>query len=138
MPSLGDIWSAGVPAMDQPDIFTNGGHFLWQKWNYSLEDAVTKSYKTHTIKAGFYYERTVNNQGAFTFYNGEFNPASNASATPGGTVVTNCFDGNTACGSGNPIANILLGIGGFNQVNSSALDNLWYPSYLGAAAWFST
>ena len=45
--------------MIQPDIFENGGHFRLGKWNYSLEDNMTKTYKTHTFKTGFYWEKTV-------------------------------------------------------------------------------
>jgi hypothetical protein len=129
MPDLNDIWSSGIPAMVQPDIFTNGNHFLWQKWNLSLEDAATKSYKTHTIKLGFYYERTVNNQGAFSDYNGNFAPAQGFNKN--GNALTNCFNGATACGADNPALNILLGAGSFDQVNKSSVDNLWYPTYSG-------
>src|SRR5262249_949806 len=50
MPDIGNgYWIAGVPQMAQPDIFEHGGgSFVWEKWNYSLQDDVTKSYKTHT------------------------------------------------------------------------------------------
>jgi hypothetical protein len=114
-------WLSGMPQMIQPDIFENGcksgacnAPFIWQKWNYSLEDNITKSYKTHTIKAGFYYERTTNNQGAFSDYNGHFEALS------GGGAPHN-----------NPVANFLQGIAGYDQVNKYALDNLWYPTYSG-------
>src|ERR1041385_8637011 len=82
-------WLSGMPQMIQPDIFENGcksgacnAPFIWQKWNYSLEDDVTKSYKTHTIKAGFYWERTVNNQGAFSDYNGHFEAIAGGGGAP--------------------------------------------------------
>jgi hypothetical protein len=136
MPQLNDTWTAGMPAMNQPDIFSSGGHFVWQKYNLSIEDSVTKSYKTHTIKGGFYYERTTNNQGAFTDYDGNFTPQS-ASTSGGGSVMTNCasttpaLNGATACGSYNLALSLLLGIGGFDQINKSGLDNLWYPTYSG-------
>ena len=65
MPGISNgYWVAGVPFMDQQDIWENGGGtFAWKKWNFSLEDDVTKSYKTHTIKAGFYWEKTTNRPG---------------------------------------------------------------------------
>jgi hypothetical protein len=132
MPDLNAVWSSGIPAMAQPDIFSNGNHFTWQKWNYSLEDSITKSYKTHTVKAGFYYERTVNNQGAFTDYNGNFSPQAGG-YTSNPQVLNNCFNGSTLCGSDNLALDLLLGVGGFDQVNISALDNLWYPTYSGYA-----
>ena len=137
MPQLNDVWAAGMPTMNQPDIFTNGNHFLWQKWNYSIEDALTKSYKTHTIKGGFYYERTVNNQGAFTDYDGSYSAAQGFNKN--GNAITACASTNpllngvpsNQCGSDNGALNILMGVGGFDQVNKSALDNLWYPTYSG-------
>jgi len=130
MPQLGNgYWLAGVPQMEQPDIFSaSGGVFLWQKWNYSLEDNVTKSYKTHTIKTGFYYEKSTNNQGAFSDYNGNFQTTT---VTWNASPLTNCFNGNTVCGSNNPVANVLLGTGNFSQVNKLALDRVWEPTYSG-------
>jgi hypothetical protein len=127
MPSISNgYWIAGTPFMDQPDIFQNGGSFSWKKWNLSVEDNVTKSFRTHTIKGGFYYERTVNDQGAFTPLNGE------ATFQPFGPFSCNTGVGNGQCGSNNNIANIVLGAaGGFTQVNKSALDSLWYPTYSG-------
>jgi hypothetical protein len=128
MPDIGNgYWIAGMPQMIQPDIFENGGHFTWQKYNLSVQDDVTKSYKTHTIKAGFYWEKTVNNQGAFSNLNGDFE------AVQGGPFSCNgqLNEGTTNCGSNNPAADLLLGVGNFNQVNKSALDNAWYPTYSG-------
>jgi len=132
MPGISNgYWIAGVPFMDQQDIFENGGTFSWKKWNLSVEDNLTKSYKTHTIKLGFYYERTTNDQGAFTPLQGEAAFQSGAS--------NNCDDGQGTgtsvikCGSNNPVADILLGTAStnFTQVNKSALDSLWYPTVAG-------
>jgi hypothetical protein len=142
MPGLSNgYWVAGVPFMDQNDIWENGGGtFAWKKWNFSIEDDLTKSYKTHTIKAGFYYERTTNDQGAFTSLQGEF------SYRPSGdSLGSTCDDGHgnltnpitpgtpIKCGSNNPLADLLLGTASnnFTQVNKSALDNLWYPTFAG-------
>jgi len=86
---------------------------VWKKWNLSFEDNVTKAYKTHTIKAGFYYEKTVNDQGADSDLNGHYE------AEQWGAV----------CGHGNPVANFLLGCGSYDQVSKYALDNLFYPTY---------
>jgi len=130
MPQIGNgYWLAGVPQMEQPDIFSaNGGTFLWQKWDYSIEDNLTKSYKTHTIKGGFFWERSVNNQAAFNDYNGNFQTTT---VTWNASPLSNCFDGNTVCGSNNPVANVLLGTGNFSQVNKLALDKEWEPTYSG-------
>jgi hypothetical protein len=129
MPGISNgYWVQGVPFMDQHDIWENGGGiFSWKKWNFSLEDDVTKSYKTHTIKAGFYWEKTTNDQGAFTPLEGQFGFAPFQSNT--------CDDNVTSiqCGSNNPVADIILGDASnkFTQVNRAALDSLWYPTYSG-------
>lgn len=132
MPQLGNgYWLAGVPQMEQPDIFSsNGGVFLWQKWNYSIEDNLTKAYKTHTIKGGFYWERSVNNQGGFSDYNGNFQTTT---VTWNASPLQNCFNGSTLCGSNNPVANVLLGTGNFSEVNKLALNHEWEPTYSGYA-----
>ena len=132
MPDLGNgYWLAGVPQMIQPDIFSgNGGTFLWQKWDYSIEDNVTKSYKTHTVKGGFFWERSVNNQAAFSDYNGNY---TTTTVTWNSSPLTNCFNGSSVCGSNNPVANVLLGTGNFDEVNKQAIDNEWEPTYSGYA-----
>jgi len=133
MPGISNgYWVAGVPFMDQQDIWeNNGGIFAWKKWNFSVEDNVTKSFKTHTIKAGFYYERTTNDQGAFTPLQGEFSyqPYSSNNCDDGLKKSTSVIK----CGSNNPVADIILGTASshFNQVNKAALDNLWYPTISG-------
>jgi hypothetical protein len=133
MPQIGNgYWISGVPQMIQPDIFQNGGHFLWEKWNYSLEDNLTKSYKTHTIKTGFYWEKTVNNQGAFSDLNGNLGQNANGgSGCNGLNSATDPSDPIVNCGSNNPVANLIMGVGNYDQVNKSALDNVWYPTYSG-------
>ncbi len=133
MPAISNgYWVAGVPFMDQQDIWENGGGtFTWKKWNFSLEDNVTKSFKTHTIKAGFYYERTQDDQGAFTPLQGEFGfrPFASNSCDDGQKLPTSVIK----CGSNNPVADMILGTAsnGFSQVNRAALDSLWYPTVSG-------
>ena len=149
MPDISNgYWVTGVPFMDQPDIFENGGSFAWKKYNISGEDTITKVYKTHSIKIGGYLEKSVNDQGAFTAINGEqsFVPylgagGLNSSNQPiAGNCATNPLQGNTGiagtnpwlhCGSNNQIANFVMGVGNFSQVNRSALDSLWYPTVSG-------
>ena len=142
MPDISNgYWvTTGIPFMDQPDIFQNGGSFAWKKWNLSGEDTITKVYKTHSIKIGGYLEKSTNDQGAFTAINSEvgfapFGP-NNCATNPlkASNSVTNP---SFACGSNNQVANLLLGVanccsgGGFSQVNRSALDSLWYPTVSG-------
>ncbi len=131
MPQISNgYWLAGAPMMIQPDIFENGGHFQWEKWNYSLEDNVTKTYKTHTFKTGFYWEKTVNNQGAFSDLDGNLTQGANGPGSCNGVAPG---DATITCGSNNPVANLLLGVGNYDQVNKSNLDNAWYPTYSGYA-----
>ncbi len=89
MPSISNgYWvTTGIPFMDQPDIFENGGSFAWKKYNYSFEDTITKVYKTHSIKVGGYWEKSVNDQGAFTAINGEQIVTSPSWVTPVGTAL---------------------------------------------------
>jgi len=126
-PIIGNgYWLVGMPQMIQEDIFENGctnsagcgtDPFVWKKWNLSFEDNVTKAYKTHTVKAGFYYEKTVNDQGADTDLSGNFE------AITGGAKACNYH--------ANPVANFLMGCASYDQVSKYALDNLWYPTYSG-------
>lgn len=130
MPQLGNgYWLAGVPQMQQPDLFSqSGGIFLWKKWNTTIEDNVTKAYKTHTIKSGFYYESSTNAQGGFNDLNGNFQTTT---VTWNASPLQNCFNGSTLCGSNNPVANVLLGTGNFDETNKQALNNEWAPTYSG-------
>ncbi len=124
-PAIGNgYWLSGMPQMIQNDLFENGctnsagcGNkpFVWKKWNLSLEDNVTKVFKTHTFKMGFYWEKTVNDQGANSDLSGHFE----------------ALQWGAPCGHGNPVANFLLGCAGYDQVSKYALDNLWYPTYSG-------
>jgi carboxypeptidase family protein len=128
MPGISNgYWIAGVPFMDQTDIFSSGGAFVWKKWNLSFEDSATKVIKTHTLKAGFYYERTVNDQGSFAAPNGEATFAPYGPFACG--TIPNCT-GNQ--GSNNPYVNMLLGVtNGYTQWNSAPLDNLYYNTISG-------
>jgi len=137
LPSISNgYWVSGIPFIDQGDIFSHsGGSFTWKKWTPTIEDNLTKSYKSHTIKAGFYWERTANDQGEFSHINGEasyqpYGPFTcNASAL--GANVCNQFP-NQQFGSGNQIANFMLGAaGGYSQDNQYALDNMSYNTYSG-------
>jgi hypothetical protein len=114
-PDIGNgYWLVGMPQMIQDDIFSgNGGTFLWKKYNYSLQDDVTKVVKTHTIKAGFYWEKTVNDQGADTDYNGNWTAA---------TFVGPKY-------SASPVLNFFFGGGSYDQVDKYGNDSVWYPTY---------
>jgi len=154
MPSISNgYWVNGVPQIDQGDIFSqSGGSFTWRKWTPTIEDNLTKSFKSHTIKAGFYWERTANDQGEFSHINGEMSyaPAFGAGGLNQGAYVCgissaicnalpqNCTtDGNAGSparncfGSDNPVANLLLGAGSYFENSQYALDNMSFNTYSG-------
>ncbi len=141
MPDISNgYWVTGIPFMDQPDIFENGGSFAWKKWNFSGEDTITKVYRTHSIKIGGYLEKSTNDQGAFTAINGEqsyqpylggANCATNPLKPSDNTITDPNYNPSLNCGANNQIANFIMGVGNFTQVNRSALDSLWYPTVSG-------
>jgi hypothetical protein len=116
-PDFGNgYWLIGMPQMIQDDIFSGtGGTFLWKKWNYSLQDDVTKVYKRHTIKAGFYFEKTVNDQGADTDYNGNWQGNEYSAPTY----------------NASPVYNFFFGGANYDQVDKYGNDSVWYPTYSG-------
>jgi len=73
VPSISNGYWTPQPMMDQPDLFYPEGTFVWKKFAPTFEDNLTKVYRTHTLKFGFYWERTANNQGAWAYTNGEVN-----------------------------------------------------------------
>jgi hypothetical protein len=134
LPSISNgYWVSGIPFIDQGDIFSHsGGAFTWKKWTPTIEDNLTKSFKSHTIKAGFYWERTANDQGEFSHINGEasYQPYGPFSCNSGLGDVCDSFP--AQFGSGNQIANFMLGAaGGYSQNNKYALDNMSYNTYSG-------
>jgi hypothetical protein len=58
IPQLG--YSSGIPLYLGPD-FTQGEYYS-RKQSIDLGDNLTKTWRTHTFKLGFYFERTANNQ----------------------------------------------------------------------------
>jgi hypothetical protein len=99
-------WSNGLANLIQPSGFESGALYA-EKWMPTVADNVSKVWGTHIIKAGFYWERTKNQQPSSNFSNGEFQY--------GGTWGT----GNT----GNAYADMLAGIisGGYAESNGDPL-----------------
>jgi hypothetical protein len=58
LPQLG--YSQGVPLFLAPDFSMNDSYA--RKMSLNFGDNLTKVWRTHTIKVGFYFERTANNQ----------------------------------------------------------------------------
>ncbi len=85
-------WSDGVANMIQPSGYQTTGSLYAKKTLPTIADNVSKVWGTHTMKFGFYWEATTNNQ-----------PASN---TSNGELIYANWGGNT---TGNAYADILAG-----------------------------
>jgi hypothetical protein len=79
-------WGAGFASLIQPSGFQLTGALYAKKTLPTLADNMTKVWGTHTLKAGFYYERTANNQPTNNSVNGEM-----IFATWGGNSVGNAY-----------------------------------------------
>ena len=112
LPSLSNGYWTPQPMMDQPDLFYPGGNFVWKKLAPTFEDNLSKVYRAHTLKFGFYFERTANDQGSWSYTNGE------ALYLPWGS-----YTNNTAL-------NMLLGRPSeFWENNFQAVTNMSYKTY---------
>ena len=102
-----NIFSAGSRTfgeMSQGDVFQHGGQFGLLKATPSFQDNVSKAWRNHTFKLGFFYNMVGNYQVNFVRPNGvlSFDSIDNAG-------IHNLLDG-TFYGSKNPAANLLMGI----------------------------
>jgi hypothetical protein len=120
LPSLNGPWGNGGPVMDQPDLFGTSG-FPTQKISYSFGDTVTKVYKTHTLKAGFRFEKNGNLQADWVYPNGELTYAAGSHLDQTGTINV---------GTGNPLANLLMGVfSNYSETNKLPTYDLNYKTY---------
>ncbi|MEW5977502.1 MAG: carboxypeptidase regulatory-like domain-containing protein [Acidobacteriota bacterium] len=112
IPSMTD-WGSGIA-----DIFLPGGFdpvLFATKHLASFGDNVTKVYKTHTFKAGFYYEHVINKQPNSGNSNGVVIPANWASSH-----------------TGNNYANLLLGIvAQYDEQTKNLINDAAYNVYEG-------
>jgi hypothetical protein len=94
-------WSDGMANLIQPSGFETGSLYA-DKWLPSFSDNLSKVWGTHTMKFGFYYEWTKNQQPSSNNVNGQLQYA-------------NWGQGST----GNVYADMLVGIisGGYNETN---------------------
>ncbi|HKN61861.1 MAG TPA: TonB-dependent receptor [Candidatus Acidoferrales bacterium] len=121
-----------LPDFSQWDVFSGtGGSYYIKKQNPAFADDLTKVYKNHTLKTGFYYEMTGNNQANFNPINGAF--SFNGISTPLADNVTGALQGTQ-----NPTANFLLGIASnYNEQSSLPLNDQAYKtfSFYGQDSW---
>ena len=119
-----------------------GSQFL-RKFSWNIADNLTKVYKTHTIKVGYYMEQTGNNNvtlgsqenGNFTFARwdtcipNQVNPNAPGAPppSPGPSGVPS-----TTAGMENTLGNFLMGCpGGYSQDNGDPIENVRYRGFEG-------
>jgi hypothetical protein len=127
MPALSNgYWVPGYPQIDMPDLFAgDGGPMVLDKVSPSFQNNLTKVYRTHTFKFGFYTEKTINDQGAWAYLNGSvfFSPFSaTTDQHPEGI------------GTSNPVANMLMGVvGSYSETNFNSVTYMSFRTYSGYA-----
>ena len=115
-------WSDGVANMLNPSGFqAANGNLYANKWLPTIADNVSWLKGTHTMKFGFYWEHTKNQQPSNSYQNGEFQFA-------------NWSQGST----GNAYADMLTGvITGYNETNFDYVLPMHYTSiaFFGMDSW---
>ena len=118
-----------MPDFSQWDVFSGtGGSYYIKKENPAFSDDLTKVYKNHTFKAGFYYEMTGNNQANFNPINGAFSfNGFNADPCQTKDVVAT---GNPCQGTLNPTADFVMGMASnYNEQSSLPLNDQAYKTF---------
>lgn len=124
-PSLSANYAAQTfPDISQPAFYDASGKYVTKKAIPSFADNVSKVWRNHTFKFGAFTQLVGNNQGAWSYPNGNLSfgntPLSNkvaGSSVPAGQKI----------GSGNPTANLVMGIASsFSQNNFAPVQDLAY------------
>ena len=131
IPSYNSAGAGTFPDFSQADVFEGpgGGQFIVRKETPSLSDNLTKVWRSHTIKAGFFWERSGNYQGNYLFPNGSF---SFGSQNP------NIITGQQMGSANNPTANFIMGVAsGYQENNSNPYNDIAYKtiSFYGDDSW---
>ncbi|HEX3435275.1 MAG TPA: carboxypeptidase regulatory-like domain-containing protein [Pseudacidobacterium sp.] len=140
IPSYNSPGSFSFPDFSQADIFeATGNTYVVRKEIPAFADNVTKLWRTHTIKAGFYAANTGNLQGAFSVaggYSGNF-----GSFGFGGTLKPNLITGARVGSPNNPTANFLMGLTtNFTQDSTTVNNDLAFQNlaFYGEDSWKAT
>lgn len=127
-PMIPSVYSAGArtfPDVSNPDLFAHGG-FPMRKVTPTFADNLSKVYKQHTFKAGFYYAMPGNQQAGFNNPNGTFSFGSIDTAAQTSRNVSGItgYNGNFY-GSQNPMANFLMGVAtGYSENDRQVLADM--------------
>lgn len=145
MPALINWWPGGFPMVYMQGGFDNGP-LLSRKTSYTFQDDVSKVYRTHTIKAGFYYEHTANGQWLSSNTNGTLDGLADTwryvwtGPTGNLTGWHDCGgDGqgnNPACF--NNVANLMMGlVPTYKQDQKALSSNMYFKtmSFYGTDSW---
>lgn len=123
-PSINAAGAQSFPDISQPAFYDASGSYVTKKAIPSFADNVTKVWRNHTFKFGAFTELVGNDQGAWSYPNGNLSfgntPMSN-------TVTGSTVPGGTKIGSGNPTANLVMGIASsFSQNSFAPVQDLAY------------
>ena len=132
LPRITD-YDAGVPSFSFGYVPRPPGSQFLKKFSWNVADNVTRVYKTHTFKAGYYMDQTGNNNinlgsqenGTATFMRWDTCYVNQTSATPAGQTTPEFNLGNT-------IGNFLSGCPlSYSQDNGDPIENLRFRSFEG-------
>jgi hypothetical protein len=118
------------PDISQPAFYDASGSYATKKAIPSFADNVTKVWRNHTFKAGVFTELVGNNQGVWSYPNGNlsFGNQPNPNNVTGSGVAANM-----KIGSFNPTANLVMGVASpvgstpaFSQNNYAPVQDMAY------------
>ena len=123
-PSINSAGAQTFPDISQPAFYDAAGQYVTKKAIPSFADNVTKVWRSHTFKFGAFTELVGNDQGAWSFPNGQlsFGSTPMSNKVPGSSVASG-----TKIGSSNPTANLVMGIASsFSQNSFAPVQDLAY------------
>ena len=140
VPGIVNWYPGGFPMVYMQGGFDNGS-LESRKTSYNLSDDIIKLVGTHTLKAGFYYEKTANGQFQFAQTNGSYQFADTWRyewSGAGGNA-----NGWQGCNGTNPVcfnntADLLMGLATSYTQEAKALSaNMYFKniSFYGSDSW---
>lgn len=116
-PSINSAGAQTFPDISQPAFYDAAGVYPTLKATPSFADNVSKVWKTHTFKAGGFTELVGNDQGVWSYPNGQLSFGDQAYSNQ---VIGSTLPSSTLIGSTNPTANLVEGIANYFSQNSYA------------------
>jgi len=116
-PSINSAGAQTFPDISQPAFYDSAGVYPTLKATPSFADNVSKVWRTHTFKAGGSTQLVGNDQGTWSYPNGQLSFGNQA--YPNGVAGTKVPSG-TLIGSTNPTANLVMGVASYFSQNSYA------------------